>query len=150
VTEGAKIDSVEDESSKPETGIGFWRSLTSALLAASAQVIDVPRNELDGLFSPSEAKDGTAEIVLYDNVPGGAGYCRKIGEQFKDVLQRAYEVVSECSCDLSCYDCLRTYSNQPFHDELDRIRVKEFLQGIVEQVNPERYPELQEFAPDAH
>lgn len=150
VAEGGEIASVEDESSKSETGMGFWRSLTSALLAASAQVIDVPRSELDGLFSPSEAQDGTAEIVLYDNVPGGAGYCRKIGDRFKDVLQRAYELVSECSCGSSCYDCLRTYSNQPFHHELDRLWVKEFLQAIVEQVNPEQYPELKDFAPDAY
>lgn len=150
MTEGSEVNSVESESSKSDSGMGFWRSLTSALLAASAQVIDVPRSELDGLFSPSEARDGTAEIVLYDNVPGGAGYCRKIGERFKEVLQRAYEIVSECSCDSSCYDCLRTYSNQPFHSELDRIWVRDFLQRLVEQVNPEQYPELQNFAPDAY
>jgi ATP-dependent helicase YprA (DUF1998 family) len=150
VVEGDEIASVEGDTSKSETGMGFWRSLTSALLAASAQVIDVPRSELDGLFSPSEARDGTAEIVLYDKVPGGAGYCRKIGERFKEVLQRAYEIVADCSCGSSCYDCLRTYSNQPFHDELDRIWVKEFLQSIAEQVNPERYPELQDFAPDSY
>lgn len=150
IAEGSEVNSVESESSNSESGMGFWRSLTSALLAASAQVIDVPRSELDGLFSPSEARDGTAEIVLYDNVPGGAGYCRKIGERFKDVLQRAYEIVSECCCGSSCYDCLRTYSNQPFHNELDRISVRDFLQRLVEQVNPEQYPELQEFAPDAY
>lgn len=35
VVEGEGIASVDDESAKSETGMGFWRSLTSALLAAS-------------------------------------------------------------------------------------------------------------------
>ena len=51
-------------------GLEFWRSLSYALLAAAAQVIDVPRSELDGLFAPRS--DRRANIIIYDNVPGGA------------------------------------------------------------------------------
>ncbi len=151
LTDGEEIASVEigGLASQP-TGMAFWRSLTSALLAAASQVIDVPRTELDGLFRPSEDRDGSAEIVIYDNVPGGAGYSRKIGERFREVLQQAYQIVESCSCGSSCYDCLRTYSNQFFHHELDRHQVKAFLQPLVEQVNPELFPELQDFAADAN
>ncbi|MBD2066737.1 DUF1998 domain-containing protein, partial [Leptolyngbya sp. FACHB-671] len=149
LADGEGIASVDaEDSSNQQTGMGFWRSLTSALLAAASQVIDVPRTELDGLFRPSEERDGTAEIIIYDNVPGGAGYSRKIGERFRDVLQRAYGIVESCSCGSSCYDCLRTYSNQVFHHELDRHHVRKFLQPLVEEINPDS--ELQEFAPDSH
>lgn len=151
LVDGEEIASVEvDASQIPPTGMTFWRSLTSALLAAASQVIDVPRTELDGLFRPSEDRDGSAEIVIYDNVPGGAGYSRKIGERFREILQQAYQIVESCSCGSSCYDCLRTYSNQFFHHELDRHQVKAFLQPLVEQVNPELFPELQDFAADAN
>lgn len=151
LADGEEIASVEaDGSSSQPTGMTFWRSLTSALLAAASQVIDVPRTELDGLFRPSEDRDGTAEIVIYDNVPGGAGYSRKIGERFREVLQQAYQIAESCSCGSSCYDCLRTYSNQFFHHELDRHQIKAFLQPLVEQVNPELFPELQDFAADAN
>jgi ATP-dependent helicase YprA (DUF1998 family) len=147
--DGEEIASVDvGDSPMQQTGLGFWRSLTSALLAAASQVIDVPRTELDGLFRPSEERDGTAELVIYDNVPGGAGYSRKIGERFREVLQQAYRIVESCSCGTSCYDCLRTYSNQVFHDELNRHSVRRFLQPLVEQINPD--PELQKFAPDSH
>jgi ATP-dependent helicase YprA (DUF1998 family) len=139
------ISSVEEENSKTVTGFGFWHSLTYALLAAAAEVIDVPRSELDGLFRPTEA--GTAEIVIYDNVPGGAGYSKRIAEEFEDILQKAYEIVKSCSCDRSCYDCLRTYSNQMFHAQLNRRVVTDFLQPLVERVKPDR--ELQAFAPNA-
>jgi Domain of unknown function (DUF1998)/Helicase conserved C-terminal domain len=120
----------------------FWHSLTYALLAAAAVKLDIRREELDGLFRP--LFNGQAEVIIYDNVPGGAGYSQRIAERFREVLQKAYQLTSTCSCETSCYDCLRTYSNQIFHAELDRHLVAEFLQPIVEKVLPD--PILQAFA----
>ncbi|MDG2992008.1 DEAD/DEAH box helicase [Candidatus Synechococcus calcipolaris G9] len=150
---GGKIHSDTDgdrnQASIPVTGAGFWRSLTYALLAAAAQVIDVPRAELDGLFRPvEEIHTGAAEIILYDNVPGGAGYSKRIAECFPTILQRAFQFVESCSCSSSCYDCLRTYTNQIFHHELNRQVVANFLRPIVERVQPDAA--LQSFAPDAN
>jgi ATP-dependent helicase YprA (DUF1998 family) len=117
------------------SGRNFWYSLTYSLLAAAAEVLDIRREELDGLFRP--LANGQAEIIIYDNVPGGAGYSHRIAESFNEVLYRAYEITSTCSCQTSCYDCLRTYSNQIFHLELDRQLVADFLQPIVETVKPD-------------
>ena len=142
-------DGDHNQTEVPVTGAGFWRSLTYALLAAAAQVIDVPRAELDGLFRPVEDSNlGAAEIILYDNVPGGAGYSKRIADCFPAVLQRAFQFVESCSCSSSCYDCLRTYTNQIFHHELDRYVVANFLRPIVERVQPDAA--LQSFAPDAN
>jgi ATP-dependent helicase YprA (DUF1998 family)/rubrerythrin len=127
-------------------GLEFWRSLTYALLAAAAQVIDVPRSELDGLFAPR--CDRRANIIIYDNVPGGAGYSRRIAERFDEVLKTVLKIVSSCNCATSCYDCLQTYSNQPFHNQLNRHLVADFLRPIVEQVSPDE--ELQKFAPNSN
>jgi len=142
-------DGDHSHSAVPLTGAGFWRSLTYALLAAAAQVIDVPRTELDGLFRPvEESRMGAAEIVIYDNVPGGAGYSKRIAERFPTVLQRAFQFVESCSCSSSCYECLRTYTNQIFHHELDRHSVATFLRPIVERVQPDEV--LRAFAPDTN
>lgn len=127
-------------------GLEFWRSLTYALLAASSQVIDVPRSELNGLFEPR--KDRCANIIIYDDVPGGAGYSRRIAECFDEVLKMALKIVVSCTCETSCYDCLQTYSNQPFHTQLNRHLVADFLMPIVEQVSPDT--DLQNFAPNAN
>jgi ATP-dependent helicase YprA (DUF1998 family) len=148
---GGEIHSTgeSDQGVVTTNGSGFWRSLTYALLAAAAQVIDVPRSELDGLFRPLEEGDaGATEIVIYDNVPGGAGYSKQIVDRFPEVLQRAYQFVESCSCSSSCYDCLRTYTNQIFHHELDRQVVAQFLRPIVERVQPDEA--LKAFAPDAN
>jgi hypothetical protein len=120
-------------------GSSFWRSLTYALLAAASDVIDIDRSELDGLFRPVENDYNRAEIVIYDNVASGAGHSKKIAEMFDDVLKRTLEVVSSCSCGASCYNCLRTYSNQSFHAELDRHLVRGFLEPIVGELNPDEH-----------
>jgi ATP-dependent helicase YprA (DUF1998 family) len=138
-----------DHPNTSSSGAAFWRSLTYALLAAAAQIIDVPRSELDGLFRPLEGSNvETAEIIIYDNVPGGAGYSKRIANHFSEILQRAYQIVESCSCNSSCYDCLRTYTNQIFHHELDRHLVSNFLSPIVERLRPDEL--LQTFAPDAN
>jgi ATP-dependent helicase YprA (DUF1998 family) len=146
----AVMHTVEDRviASDAETSnnrVDFWRSLTYALLAAAAQVIDVRREELDGLFRPLE--NGQAEIVIYDNVPGGAGYSQRIADDFQKILIEAYRLTDSCSCESSCYDCLRTYSNQIFHHELDRKEVVRFLRPIIEIVEPDEV--LQNFAPSS-
>ena len=118
------VSSLANES-ETTSGLDFWRSLTYALLAAASEVIDVPRAELDGLFRP--LINQLAEIIIYDNVPGGARYSRRIADKFNQILKTAYKIASTCDCDTSCYDCLRTYSNQPFHANLNRRLVVEFL-----------------------
>ena len=140
---GGNVDSVtegQDASDfAPRDGSSFWRSLTYALLAAASDVIDIDRSELDGLFRPVENDYNRAEIVIYDNVASGAGHSKKIAEMFDDVLKRSLEIVSSCSCGSSCYNCLRTYSNQSFHGELDRHLVRKFLEPIVGELNPDQY-----------
>ncbi|BAY12979.1 DEAD/DEAH box helicase [Calothrix sp. NIES-2098] len=142
--DGGTVSSVTEQTNQSTDGMGFWRSLTYALIAAAAEVIDVPRAELDGLFRPLQNQ--LAEIIIYDNVPGGAGYSRRIADHFFEVLEKALEIVASCSCDTSCYDCLRTYSNQAFHAEINRKIVADFIKYLV--MKPD--PELQDFAPNAN
>jgi ATP-dependent helicase YprA (DUF1998 family) len=136
--DGGREIHCDTDLNEPVNGAPFWRSLTYSLLAAAAQIIDVPRSEIDGLFSPLEqSPEKIAEIIIYDNVPGGAGYSRRIANQFSEILQRTYQLVNSCSCSSSCYDCLRTYTNQVFHHELSRHLVSEFLSPIVEDLQPD-------------
>ncbi|MDV3002035.1 MAG: hypothetical protein N5P05_003641 [Chroococcopsis gigantea SAG 12.99] len=102
---GGQIISSGEASKSIELDVtDFWRSLTYALLAAAALVIDVPRSELDGLFRPAEnSESGFTEIIIYDNVAGGAGYSKRIDELFPAVLERAFLLTGDCNCRDSCY-----------------------------------------------
>jgi ATP-dependent helicase YprA (DUF1998 family) len=131
-----------------ESGTRFWRSLTYAVLAAAAQVLDIQRSELDGLFRSVENDPGTTELIIYDNVASGVGHSKRIAENFQSILEKTLYLASSCNCQDSCYDCLRTYANQPFHEQLDRRLVEEFLRPLVEVMTPDEV--LLDFAPQSN
>jgi ATP-dependent helicase YprA (DUF1998 family) len=96
------------------------RSTLYALLAAT-HAVGIAQGDVNGTLR-SSGVGSTPSIILFDAVPGGAGHARRIIDRFSDLLRAAREVVAHCECgeDASCYGCLRSYSNQPYHDELVR------------------------------
>jgi ATP-dependent helicase YprA (DUF1998 family) len=71
--------------------------------------------------------------MIYDNVPGGAGHARRIGDHFDVVLRAALHRVEDCECgpETSCYECLRNYANQPYHELLARQPAINVLQQLA-------------------
>ncbi|MBI5192189.1 MAG: DUF1998 domain-containing protein [Nitrospirae bacterium] len=70
-------------------------------------------------------------LVLFDNVPGGAGHVKRIVDEnnLEGVLNSVFERVNNCSCgnETSCYGCLRNYQNQFCREQLKRGIIAEFL-----------------------
>lgn len=97
-------------------------SLLYALLEGISNTFDIERKDIDGLIVKNNL--GAFDIIIYDNVPGGAGHVKRIVEKDKMELafKAAYEKVSQNCCDenTSCYNCLRNYNNQKFHERLTR------------------------------
>ncbi|MDQ2623055.1 MAG: DUF1998 domain-containing protein, partial [Actinomycetota bacterium] len=93
-------------------------SLLYAILEGASEALGISRDDLDGVVWGA----GTPELLVFDAVPGGAGHARLVGERFEDVAESARRRVASCECGLetSCYECLRAYANQPFHDFLER------------------------------
>ena len=110
---------------------GEWDaySVAYAVLLGAAETLDVPDTDLNvTITGGSEA--GESAIVLYDNVPGGAGLVAQLEREsiFDEMLRNARERVrGDCGCDSSCYGCLRSYRNQFAHPHLDRKRASEVL-----------------------
>jgi len=100
-------------------------SVMYALLEGLSRELEIERNDIKGcLHRAMDQGNLIYTIVLYDAVAGGAGHVRRlVAEPSSDVLQRvlrrAYHVVSDCTCDPSCYQCLRNYYNQKLHDQLN-------------------------------
>jgi ATP-dependent helicase YprA (DUF1998 family) len=90
------------------------------------------RDDLDGCLYPYGVSQPPA-LILFDNVPGGAGHVRRVGANLKSVFVSALERVANCECgpETSCYECLRNYWNQPYHEILARGPVKEFLRSVL-------------------
>lgn len=115
---------------------GFWYSLLYAILEGAADVLNIERQDIDGCLYPSD-KSSTPALILFDDVPGGAGHVCRIADEdvLKSVLTAALNRVSRCECggeegDASCYGCLRNYKNQFCHEELNRGMAMKFLKTL--------------------
>ena len=110
-------------------------SLAYAVLLGAAQRLDVPSTDLNVTITAGNNPDETA-IVLYDNVPGGAGLVASLekSEVFRSVLEEAKERVDgNCGCTESCYGCLRNYRNQFTHPDLQRKVALEILDRALSE-----------------
>ncbi len=110
---------------------GEWDaySVAYAVLLGAADTLEVPDTDLNVTITGGD-RPGESAVVLYDNVPGGAGLVAQLENEqiFGDVLGAAAERVrGNCGCDSSCYGCLRSYRNQFAHAQLDRTRALDIL-----------------------
>ncbi len=115
---------------------GFWESLLYGLLQGACSALDIERQDVDGTLYPYAGNPYSPALVLFDDVPGGAGHVKRIAEKENliRVLHRTLEMVSNCECggeqaDTSCYGCLRNYTNQYCHDKLNRGYVIEVIEN---------------------
>lgn len=108
------------------------QSVLQALLQGAAEALQIAREDIDGQVDGGVA-GGSAALVLIDAVPGGAGYAELIADHLPHVFAAALRIVESCECgaETSCYQCLRTFWNQRFHDELERGAVAGFLSSVV-------------------
>ena len=113
----------------------FWLSLMYALIHGASQTLQIERRDIDGVLFPKRLDDGGWQqtIVLYDDVPGGAGHVHQIKKEFTEVVRAALRVVNcvDCAPDSSCYHCLRDYNNQYHHAILERGPVAKFLEALL-------------------
>ena len=107
-------------------------SVAYAILLGAADALGVPQNDLNVTITAGTEPDSSA-VVLYDNVPGGAGLVTQLDDD--DVLLRVLtgarrRVTGGCGCDVSCYGCLRSYRNQFAHPHLDRRQAQTVLDRL--------------------
>ncbi|GFP27669.1 hypothetical protein HKBW3S43_00319 [Candidatus Hakubella thermalkaliphila] len=116
--------------------VWFVFSLAYALVEGAAEVLEVPSTDLSATVAYGTEQYPTPPIILYDNVPGGAGLVARLeGEEvLKACLEAARKRVSgNCGCgeNTSCYGCLRSYRNQFAHQHLQRGPVMHYLEAVL-------------------
>lgn len=112
----------------------FWRTLLYAFIEAVSKVLEVDRNDLDGIYK-MHYYDELADIIILDSVSGGAGHVARLygkaGEDPEDLFKKIFNEVKnvlDCHfCREACYSCLFHYSNQSVQHSLNRIPVLEWV-----------------------
>ena len=97
-------------------------SLHEAIKKAATLVQDIYYNEINGGWRVriENSMVTNIEMFFYDNLSSGAGYSSIIGNNLKEVLAKAREILMLCDCDRSCRNCLDNYYNQRSHAFFDR------------------------------
>lgn len=128
---------------------GYAKALSFmyAFLEGVSSALGIERNDIDGVLEMNQEQQ-SFDILLYDNVPGGAGHVKRLVD--KDAIIRALKAalvkVSQGCCDenTSCYNCLRNYYNQMQHNKLRRIYAKNLIESLLSAENEraERFSSL--------
>ncbi len=111
---------------------GVARSVSEAVRLACCDLLKIPEMEISATFRwlPTQG----LELILFDNVPGGAGYTAKVFDlPVSDLLRAARDSILNCpdSCSSSCSKCLRSYSNQFYWDVFRRLDAIAWLNDIL-------------------
>ncbi|MAT45431.1 MAG: DEAD/DEAH box helicase [Anaerolineaceae bacterium] len=109
-----------------------WLSVLYAILEGASEAVGIRRDDINGTMHYANNSE-IPSFILYDDVPGGAGHVAHIGNHLKETLITAYDRVKKdcCGPETSCYECLRNYRNQVYHDQLKRGKAKEFLEMVT-------------------
>ena len=104
-------------------------SLMYSLLEGASLALDIKREDIDATLFP---QPGSYDIILFDNVPAGAGFMKAIYENFEKVLNSSLDLVSNCKCDedTCCPLCLEHISNQYLANFLKRKEAVKLLNKI--------------------
>lgn len=116
----------------------FWHSLLYGLLEGVSMALEIDRQDLDGCLYPYAGDPRLPALILFDNVPGGAGHVHRLAanpDLLWETLEATIHRLEQCACggeqgETSCYGCLRNYYNQFHHDRLKRGPVIEFLRTM--------------------
>jgi hypothetical protein len=120
-----------DISASQSSTLKQWRSVLYAVMEGAARYLQIERDEIDGTVY--WGANGNIRLVIFDNVPGGAGFARQISQQIVDVLRAAFHHVEIecCGADTSCYRCLRNYGNQYYHNDIKRGDALDILRRMM-------------------
>jgi len=104
-------------------------SLAFALQRGLCDLLEILTNDIgvSWRWEGNKKEGGRPEIILYDLAPGGAGFVADGFENWKRVVDKSLELTKNCKCQTACYECLKTFGNQAYHEHLNRKTVVDFL-----------------------
>lgn len=77
-----------------------FHAIEHALISAAQMVIGAAPTDMGGISFPS------GHIYIYDAFPGGSGLSKLLFEKLEEAMDRAYDIVSRCTCEDGCPRCI--------------------------------------------
>lgn len=135
------VSSKQSQELSPINDKKFLTTLKNAIIFASQLIVEAEEGEIEGEIKSNE-------IILYDNVDGGAGYVKIIYKKIDEILQRANEIISSEyknygeECDHGCLRCLWSFRRKRDIPNIDKQKI---LPLLFEIATSESYEENESF-----
>lgn len=132
----APLPEPADESLQRHFQEQIARTVAEACRLSASDMLHLHPGELRSTYRLYSAGGCITEIVLYDGVPGGAGYSVRLGSpQFslRELMEGALKRL-KCpkKCDSACRACLCDYGNQRYWDSFRRKEALGWLQALMD------------------
>jgi ATP-dependent helicase YprA (DUF1998 family) len=112
-------------------------SLAEAIVLAMSRTLDIDVREINAGHRFAILGDKVyGDIFFYDTLAGGAGYATQAADSFCDIFDTAINILTNCSCNSSCVQCLRHYGNRFHHASLNRHLALNIAKYIKEGALP--------------
>jgi hypothetical protein len=107
-----------------------WSCL--AALVNSSEVLGIDSREISGTVRAHGEGGKRKALIVFDSVPGGAGYSRLIKESLEELTAHTAKLVKNCKCgsETACYACLKSHENQHAHENLQRALAIEVFESM--------------------
>ena len=90
-----------------------------SILLGSSNILEMEQGDIEG-FLTMDVGTEKYSVVLYDPIPGGSGFLEEIERNWKHIMKYSEKILKNCTCEKSCYKCMRNFGNQIHHDILNR------------------------------
>jgi superfamily II DNA or RNA helicase len=110
----------------------FTQTLAEAVRRGGTKLLGIEPRELGSTVR--KRLFGYPEVILYDTVAGGAGYCRMLVDRYSmhDLIAAAGDALNcSAACTHACRVCLQDYDNQRVWEKLDRQPVLGWLKQLL-------------------
>ena len=115
---------MQTEWSEMENAEAF-HAIEHAMITAAQLVTGAAASDIGGVSFPS------GHIYIYDAYPGGSGISKTIVRKIKEVLVKAYDIVSNCECADGCPKCIYSPYCGNNNKVLSRIKATIVLREIL-------------------
>lgn len=113
-------------------GLGFaLGNLAPLFLMCDSRDLGVhtdPAGTINGGALTRSVSKGQPSVVLYDLVPAGIGFSQKLFEIHDELIQRAYELVSQCKCEDGCPSCVGAGGENGVGGKVESLEILKQLQ----------------------
>jgi ATP-dependent helicase YprA (DUF1998 family) len=110
-------------------------NLAEGIRIASNVSLEMEPDDLQILILPHDEE--LFNVLVYDPMSGGSRIINQILDEWTVLIEKGINVLNNCQggCEKACYDCMKSYSNMLYHQELDRNTAVNLLEKLKNEVS---------------